>query len=86
MSAIQSIARRCLRQALANKETMKMAADDSIRALSNTSISIRTFATSYLDKVDVTDRVLNVVKNFDKVDQSKVWLSLFLSLCTLYMG
>jgi hypothetical protein len=32
----------------------------------------RTFATSYLDKGEVTDRVLNVVKNFDKVDQGKV--------------
>ena len=77
MSAIQSIARRCLRQALANKDSVMMAAEDSIRAISNT--SIRTFATSYLDKGDVTDRVLNVVKNFDKVDQSKVCLSLSLS-------
>lgn len=83
MSAIQSIARRCLRQALANKDGLKMAADDSIRAISNTTISKRTFATSYLDKGDVTDRVLSVVKNFDKVDQSKVWLSL--SLYNVYM-
>ncbi|WPT14343.1 Acyl carrier protein 2 [Picochlorum sp. SENEW3] len=35
--------------------------------------SIRSFAaTSYLDKNEVTDRVLSVVKNFDKVDQSKI--------------
>lgn len=55
-----------------------MAAEDSLRAMSmqHTTISMRTFATSYLDKGDVTDRVLSVVKNFDKVDQSKV--------CTLH--
>jgi hypothetical protein len=34
---------------------------------------LRNFAdASYLDKKDVTDRVLNVVKNFDKVDAGKV--------------
>lgn len=34
---------------------------------------VRAFAGTYLDKNDVTERVLNVVKNFDqKVDQSKV--------------
>lgn len=27
---------------------------------------------SYLDKKDVTDRVINVVKNFEKVDAGKV--------------
>ena len=32
----------------------------------------RTFATSYLDKAEVTDRVLSVVKAFDKVEASKV--------------
>lgn len=36
--------------------------------------AMRFFAggSSYLDKSEVTDRVLHVVKNFDKVDQSKV--------------
>lgn len=78
MSTIQSIARRCLRQGFANKEFVMMAAEDSLRAMSmqHTTLSMRTFATSYLDKGDVTDRVLSVVKNFDKVDQSKV--------CTLH--
>lgn len=34
---------------------------------------IRSFAdASYLDKNEVTDRVLNVVKNFEKVDDGKV--------------
>ena len=35
---------------------------------------LRMFAAdaSYLDKKDVTDRVLNVVKNFEKVDEGKV--------------
>lgn len=34
---------------------------------------LRSFAdASYLDKNDVTDRVLNVVKHFDKVDAGKV--------------
>lgn len=34
---------------------------------------VRLFAdASYLDKKDVTDRVLNVVKNFEKVDEGKV--------------
>lgn len=34
---------------------------------------IRAFASaSYLDKGEVTDRVLSVVKNFDRVDASKV--------------
>lgn len=34
---------------------------------------VRAFAGTYLDKNDVTERVLSVVKNFDqKVDQSKV--------------
>jgi len=56
---------------------------DSIVVDSNTSIGsaisaskqmVRFFAgdSSYLDKEQVTDRVLNVVKNFDKVEQSKV--------------
>lgn len=45
-----------------------------INTMANFSIGRRTFATSYLDKTEVTDRVLNVVKNFDKVDQSKVRL------------
>ena len=31
----------------------------------------RGFAGTYLDKNEVTERILNVVKNFDKVDQSK---------------
>lgn len=36
---------------------------------------LRSFAdASYLDKNDVTDRVLNVVKHFDKVDAGKVRL------------
>ena len=36
---------------------------------------LRGFAeASYLDKKDVTDRVLNVVKNFEKVDEGKVSL------------
>lgn len=87
MSALQSITRRCLRQALANKDTVMIAAGDSLRAMSPASIPCnngsitmknvlqRTFATSYLDKSEVTDRVLNVVKNFDKVDTSKVCFS-----------
>jgi NADH dehydrogenase (ubiquinone) 1 alpha/beta subcomplex 1 len=34
---------------------------------------LRGFAdASFLDKKDVTDRVLNVVKNFEKVDAAKV--------------
>ena len=34
---------------------------------------VRAFAGTYLDKNDVTERVLSVVKNFDqKVDQTKV--------------
>ena len=34
---------------------------------------LRNFAdASYLDKKEVTDRVLNVVKNFDKIDAGKV--------------
>ena len=32
---------------------------------------VRGFAGTYLDKNDVTERVLNVVKHFDKIDQSK---------------
>jgi hypothetical protein len=40
----------------------------------------RSFATSYLDKAEVTDRVLNVVKAFDKVQADKVW-SRELSAC-----
>jgi NADH dehydrogenase (ubiquinone) 1 alpha/beta subcomplex 1 len=36
------------------------------------SMVTRTFATSYLDKAEVTDRVLSVVKAFDKVEASKV--------------
>ena len=32
---------------------------------------VRCFAGTYLDKKDVTDRILNVVKNFEKIDQSK---------------
>jgi len=39
---------------------------------------MRAFSEStYLDKNVVTDRVLNVVKNFDKVDPSKVWNEAF---------
>ncbi len=34
--------------------------------------SVRGFAGTYLDKNEVTERILNVVKNFEKVDQSKV--------------
>lgn len=35
--------------------------------------SVRAFASaSYLDKKDVTDRVLSIVKNFDRVDAGKV--------------
>eukprot|EP00890_Picochlorum_soloecismus_P000452 jgi/Picsp_1/1407/NSC_04886-R1_acyl carrier protein len=56
---------------------------DSIAVDSNASIGsviaaskqmVRFFAgdSSYLDKQQVTDRVLNVVKNFDKVEQSKI--------------
>lgn len=59
---------------------------DSIVVDSNVSIGsaiaaskqmVRFFAgdSSYLDKQQVTDRVLNVVKNFDKVEQSKVGFS-----------
>ena len=33
--------------------------------------SVRGFAGTYLDKNEVTERILNVVKNFEKVDQSK---------------
>ncbi|KAL3153948.1 Acyl carrier protein 2, mitochondrial [Trebouxia sp. C0010 RCD-2024] len=33
---------------------------------------VRGFAGTYLDKNEVTERILNVVKNFEKVDQSKV--------------
>mmetsp|Transcript_14251 Transcript_14251/g.40684 ORF Transcript_14251/g.40684 Transcript_14251/m.40684 type:complete len:142 (-) Transcript_14251:43-468(-) len=36
------------------------------------SMVTRTFATSYLDKAEVTDRVLSVVKAFDKVEASKI--------------
>ena len=37
---------------------------------------LRSFAAgTYLDKSQVTDRVLNVVKNFEKVDPSKVCAS-----------
>ena len=32
---------------------------------------VRGFAGTYLDKNEVTERILNVVKNFEKVDQSK---------------
>ncbi len=43
---------------------------------------VRAFSEStYLDKNVVTDRVLDVVKNFDKVDPSKVrvfWIALIL--------
>lgn len=34
--------------------------------------SVRGFAGTYLDKNEVTERILNVVKNFETVDQSKV--------------
>ena len=41
---------------------------------------IRTFAEgTYLSKDDVTQRILNVVKNFDKVDPGKVSLNLLIS-------
>ncbi|KAL3140141.1 hypothetical protein ABBQ38_004418 [Trebouxia sp. C0009 RCD-2024] len=33
---------------------------------------VRGFAGTYLDKNEVTERILNVVKNFEKVEQSKV--------------
>ena len=32
---------------------------------------VRGFAGTYLDKNEVTERILSVVKNFEKVDQSK---------------
>ena len=32
---------------------------------------VRGFAGTYIDKNEVTERILNVVKNFEKVDQSK---------------
>lgn len=32
---------------------------------------VRGFAGTYLDKNEVTERILNVVKNFEKVEQSK---------------
>ena len=35
---------------------------------------VRGFAGTYLDKSEVTERILNVVKNFEKVDQSKAGL------------
>ena len=42
---------------------------------------MRGFATStYLDKSQVTDRVLEVVKNFDKVDKAKVGITHMLHL------
>jgi len=83
------IARRCLRQALATmklaeNESLRRSllcgpssvtdTQNVMNTMTQFSIGRRTFATSYLDKTEVTDRVLNVVKNFDKVDQSKVRL------------
>lgn len=35
-------------------------------------LQARGFASTYLDKDDVTARIINIVKNFDNVDQSKV--------------
>lgn len=32
---------------------------------------VRGFAGTYLDKNEVTERILTVVKNFEKIDQSK---------------
>lgn len=32
---------------------------------------VRGFAGTYIDKNEVTERIMNVVKNFEKVDQSK---------------
>ena len=46
---------------------------------------VRAFAGTYLDKDDVTERVVNVVKNFSgKIDQSKVCLAILLcsTACT----
>ena len=40
---------------------------------------------SYLDKNEVTDRVLNVVKHFEKVDSSKVRLVMNLHNRTLLL-
>ncbi len=34
----------------------------------------RGFASTYLNKDDVTERIVNLVKNFDNIDQGKVWL------------
>lgn len=50
--------------------------DMALSAAASSPVSLqllRRFAdASYLDKSEVTDRVLNVVKNFEKVDPAKV--------------
>ena len=48
----------------------------NINALSGVNINVsRGFATTFLNADDVTDRVVQVVKNFDKVDPAKVHAS-----------
>lgn len=46
----------------------------NINALSGVSVS-RGFATTFLNADEVTDRIVQVVKNFDKVDPAKVHAS-----------
>ncbi|KAK5844663.1 hypothetical protein PVK06_000803 [Gossypium arboreum] len=42
---------------------------------------------SFLDKSEVTDRVVSVVKNFQKVDPSKgFWIAISLYRCPIMLG
>lgn len=57
-------------------------------------LQARGFGSTYLDKDDVTSRIINIVKNFDNVDQSKVlvptlprmlWICVCLHDCTIFV-
>ncbi|CAL8466740.1 g6276 [Coccomyxa elongata] len=63
---------QCLRSSLLTRVSIPVNRVQAVGAASTLSL-VRAFSEStYLDKNVVTDRVLNVVKNFDKVDPSKV--------------
>ena len=67
LGALQS-----LRSSLLTRVSIPINRVQVVGAASTLSL-VRAFSEStYLDKNVVTDRVLNVVKNFDKVDPSKV--------------